>query len=137
MTFKRRVKEVMSKGLWMKRVPQRRVRASVLALAAALSLPLHAADMGDTDAQYAAVATLGESNGIALQCKYLDLVREMKQAVVAHAPKERSFGMAFDDATNRAFLAFAHENATCPTHATLAQQVGERIEGVARAFAAQ
>lgn len=88
------------------------------------------------DPRYAAVGALGELNGVALQCKYLDQVRRMKAAVVTHAPKQRSFGLAFDEATNKAFLVFAREAAACPTHAAFEAAVGERIATMQQAFAA-
>lgn len=95
------------------------------------------ANAGDADDRHAAVAALGELNGVALQCRYLNLVRRMKQAVVDHAPKERSFGLAFDQATNEAFLAFARNAGVCPTPVTLASQVDEGVARVAAAFTAQ
>lgn len=89
------------------------------------------------DPRYAAVEGLGALNGVALQCKYLDQVRRMKAAVVAYAPKERSFGLAFDQATNEAFLAFARNNEACPTHDGLEREVGHQIDRMATAFAAR
>ena len=62
--------------------------------------------IGGDDPRHQAVKDLGTLNGVALQCRYLDEVRRMKQAVVANAPKQRSFGLAFDEATNQSFLAF-------------------------------
>ena len=107
------------------------VRASVMCL----SLGLAAAVWADDDPRYRAVAALGELNGVALQCKYLDQVRRMKAAVVAHAPKERSFGLAFDQATNDAFLAFVRDRESCPTHGGLERRVGHRIDALRAAFA--
>ncbi|MCB1786393.1 MAG: hypothetical protein KDJ33_09090 [Gammaproteobacteria bacterium] len=103
----------------------------VVALSAAV--PVNA----DDDPRYLAVAGLGELNGVALQCKYLDQVRRMKAAVVEHAPKERSFGLAFDQATNDAFLAFARNNDVCPSHDGLERKVGHQIDRLAEAFAAR
>ncbi len=91
----------------------------------------------DVTAQYEAVAALGELNGVALQCKYLDQVRRMKAAVVANAPKERSFGLAFDEATNKSFLAFAREQRSCPGTGGFEDRVGERIESMRQVFAAE
>ncbi len=94
------------------------------------------ATAGET-AQYDAVTALGELNGVALQCKYLDQVRRMKTAVVANAPKERSFGLAFDEATNKSFLAFAREQRPCPGRGGFEDQVGERVESMRQAFVAE
>lgn len=95
------------------------------------------AQAADQDPRYAAVADLGALNGVALQCKYIDQVRRMKGAVVIHAPKERSFGLAFDQATNDAFLAFARNGEACPTHEGLARQVGHQIDRLAEVFASR
>ena len=105
--------------------------------AAILVLTLSGLTVGaDQDPRYAAVERLGALNGIALQCKYLDQVRRMKSAVVASAPKERSFGLAFDQATNDAFLAFIRDQAACPAHDSLERQVGHRIDAMKAAFGA-
>lgn len=88
----------------------------------------------DDEPRYRAVSAVGELNGVALQCRYLDQVRRMKGAVVAYAPKERSYGLAFDEATNSAFLAFARRNDSCPVHAEFEQEVGRRIEHMAQTF---
>lgn len=105
----------------------------LLAVILALSLP-SLAFTADDDPRYAAVKGLGGLNGVALQCKYIDQVRRMKSAVVANAPKERSFGLAFDEATNGAFLAFIRDGKSCPTHATLERQVGHQIDAMRAAF---
>ena len=97
-------------------------------------LPL-AASPADPDPRYAAVEALGQLNGIALPCKFLDQVRRMKAAVVEHAPKERSFGLAFDEATNAAFLAFVRGGEGCPSHDAFQREVGHRIDGMVDAFA--
>ena len=91
-----------------------------------LALPVAAADQPDI--RYSAVSALGELNGVALQCKYLDQVRRMKAAIVVNAPKERSFGLAFDEATNEAFLAFMRTGEACPTHERLERSVGHAID---------
>lgn len=89
----------------------------------------------DSDAQYAAVRALGALNGVALQCKYVDEIRRMKAAVVDNAPKERSFGIAFDESTNDAFLAFIREGGICPGPAGFSEQVDAGVEELRRAFA--
>ena len=86
------------------------------------------------DARYRVIRELGELNGIALQCRYIDQVRRMKAAVVLNAPKERSFGLAFDEATNRSFLAFIEEKAVCPHPETFERQVGHQVDALRAAF---
>lgn len=88
----------------------------------------------DTNSQYGAVKALGELNGVALHCKYLNEVRRMKAAVVDNAPKERSFGIAFDESTNDAFLEFLREGRTCPGPAGFSEQIDKAIEDLHGAF---
>ena len=108
------------------------MKAQVLLLAA-LVAPVSSTG-ADLDVRYQSIGALGELNGIALQCRYLDQVRRMKQAVVASAPKERSFGLAFDQATNRSFLEFVAQGRPCPGQAGFGLQVGERIDAVRLSF---
>jgi hypothetical protein len=100
----------------------------------ALVLSVSAIAAGEEDPRYAAVKGLGQLNGVALQCKYIDQVRRMKAAVVASAPKDRSFGLAFDTATNEAFLAFIQDDAACPAHAELERRIGHQIDAMRAAF---
>ncbi len=113
--------------------PMKVLRCGVMFLALTAAATVSASD----DARYQAVSALGELNGVALQCKYLDQVRRMKAAVVDHAPKERSFGLAFDQATNDSFLAFVRSGVGCPPHESLERQVGHQIDRMAEAFAAR
>lgn len=87
-----------------------------------------------TDPRYRAISELGTLNGIALQCRYVDQVRRLKSAVVAYAPKERSFGLAFDEATNDSFLRFMREKDVCPGKTSFSRLVGHRIDDVKSAF---
>ncbi len=87
-----------------------------------------------SDAQYQAIRGLGELNGIALQCHYLDQTRRMKKALVEALPKRRALGQGFDDVTNEAFLRFIEEKARCPERAEFEQRVGEAIQVLRRAF---
>lgn len=111
-------------------LPSRLCLPAMLVLACAAG----GATAADPDPRYAAVDGLGTLNGVALQCKYLDQVRRMKSAVVEHAPKERSFGLAFDEATNRSFLAFIRAGEGCPSHDTLERRVGHQIDALRAAF---
>lgn len=88
----------------------------------------------DTDARYDAVKALGRLNGIALQCRYIDQVSRMKQAVVATVPKERSFGLAFDQAANDSFLAFIQQQSLCPGPAGFDKDVSQQIELLQQIF---
>ena len=85
-------------------------------------------------AQYDSVKALGALNGVALACRQVDQVRRMKAAVVANAPKERSFGLAFDEATNQAFLDFVNQHRPCPGPETLRRRVDAAVSGLAQPF---
>ena len=91
----------------------------------------------DTDARYDAVKALGRLNGIALQCKYIDQVSRMKQAVVKTVPKERSFGLAFDQAANDSFLEFTLKQNSCPGPAGFEEDVSQKIELLQQTFKKQ
>jgi len=88
------------------------------------------------DAQYQAIRALGQLNGVALHCKFLDQTRHMKEALVAALPKRRALGDAFDRATDEAYLAFLRQPQACPTPATFAEQVGRGIEALRVVFPA-
>lgn len=105
-------------------------------LAGVLLLLAYSARATD-DPRYLSVQALGALNGIALQCKYIDQVRRMKSAVVATAPKERSFGLAFDQATNDAYLVAIRSGQACPGPAGFATQVDESIQAMQRAFSTE
>ena len=99
-------------------------------------VPLLAASpvAADSDTRYDAVKALGRLNGVALQCKYIDQVSRMKQAVVKRVPKERSFGLAFDQAANDSFLAFIQERSPCPGPAGFEKDVTQQIEHLEQVF---
>jgi hypothetical protein len=108
-----------------------RIKAYACLLCLAMSPGVMASER--TDARYAAVSALGSLNGVALQCRYIDQVRRMKTAIVTNVPKERSFGLAFDEATNDAFLAFIRNGDTCPPHEALQRRVGHAIDDLVEA----
>lgn len=105
-------------------------------LASLIATSLVIAD-ADADARYDAVKSLGRLNGIALQCKYFDQVSRMKQAVVSNVPKQRSFGLAFDQAANESFLAFIRERSACPGPAGFENDVSQQIEFLQQVFKQQ
>ncbi len=88
----------------------------------------------DDDARYQVIADLGRLNGIALHCKYLDQVRNMKEAVVENAPKQRSYGIKFDEATNDGFLAMIQSAQPCPGPAGFSEQVKAAVSELQRIF---
>jgi protein SCO1 len=64
-----------------------------------------AAALADEAAGLAAVDQLGRANGQALACKQMNASARTRNALIAHAPKTRQSGEAFEAATNKAFLA--------------------------------
>jgi hypothetical protein len=100
-----------------------------------LALLAPPAQGADPLAQYDAIRALGTLNGVALYCKSLDQVRRLKEAVVANAPKERSFGLAFEESTDASFRAALTKREPCPSPAGFAEQVGAAIEVLRQAFA--
>jgi hypothetical protein len=89
---------------------------------------------GSTQAQYDAIRALGRLNGEALACRHLEQVRRMKAVVIANAPKERSFGLAFDEASNAGFLDFLEQGRPCPGGAALDARIDEATRTVVEAF---
>jgi hypothetical protein len=50
-----------------------------------------------------AVAELGRINGLALACQQPQVVARAKELMIAHVPKTRSHGEAFEAATSQAY----------------------------------
>lgn len=100
-----------------------------------VSTPVWAAGMDNE--QLGAVQKLGELNGTALNCHYLDETRRMKKALVLALPKRRQYGELFDTATNTAFLKTVETRAECPVEETFSQQVDAAILELEAAFANQ
>ena len=67
-----------------------------------------------TDAQTKAIESIGELNGVALQCSYIDKVQLIKLVLVKNLPKQRILGQLFEDATNRSFMKFMESGQDCP-----------------------
>ena len=101
------------------------------ALAACLVMPLTASF---AESGHDAIKQLGALNGIALACRYVDEVSRMKAAVVANAPKERSYGLAFDESTNAGFMSFIDKKAPCPAKSSLSKQIDTEIENLENTF---
>ncbi|MCW9024291.1 MAG: hypothetical protein OQK73_06380 [Gammaproteobacteria bacterium] len=88
----------------------------------------------ETEPQRQSIEALGELNGIALHCQYLEHVRFIKQSLVETLPKKRRLGDIFEDATNTSFLAFAQRRDSCPSPAEFDQQVNAAIDQLYKAF---
>ena len=90
-----------------------------------------------TDDQYNRIKRLGELNGVALHCSFLDEARRLKGALVIALPKRRQLGQAFEDVTNESFLAFIRSNSSCPDEALFSRQVDEAIDALNAAFSTE
>ncbi|HEX6734907.1 MAG TPA: hypothetical protein VF096_08830 [Azonexus sp.] len=76
------------------------------------------------DAGTAAIASLGQINGIALACQQPAIASRARNAMQTTAPKTRASGEAFEQATSAAFLEQG-KGSTCPDVATLAAQLAD------------
>jgi len=107
------------------------------AAAAAVIMALAVQAQAVTDHQYNSIKQLGELNGVALNCKFLDETRRMKKALVQALPKRRQLGQAFDDITNNSFLAFIQAKSPCPDAAEFSEKVDTAIQALNAAFSTQ
>ncbi len=80
-----------------------------------------------TPEQHAAVISLGELNGVALQCGYTADMRRMKKALVDAVPKVSQLGELFEDATRQGFLDMVQKNLPCPNLAPFHNDVDGAI----------
>jgi len=87
-----------------------------------------------TDTQQQAINSLGQLNGVALQCKQHAEMQRMKQAMVENLPKQRSLGEHYDKATNQSFLDFARNSKGCPQNSDFKRQVDTAINQLQHAF---
>jgi hypothetical protein len=88
-----------------------------------------------TESQLDSVDALGELNGVALQCKYLEQTQRIKLALVKNLPKQRELGEKFDNTTNQSFMNFMNTKSSCPDSQFFSGQVGLAILKLESAFA--
>lgn len=88
------------------------------------TLSWHAAAANDDKLQQT-VSELGTLNGIALACDQPALSARAREIMIDTAPKERSVGEYFEQATQQSFLAYGSAGKTCPDGKALASQVDE------------
>jgi hypothetical protein len=89
-----------------------KTKLKILALLSALIWQSTA--MAASDKQLLAVAEMGRLNGVALQCKYLDQVQEIKRLLVLNLPKERALGDWFEQKTSASYMGFIESKVGCP-----------------------
>jgi hypothetical protein len=73
------------------------------------------------------IATLGELNGIALQCGYRHQVERIKHELLLVLPRKRELGEWFEIKTNESFLRFMANNDSCPSAPIFAQRLDAAI----------
>jgi hypothetical protein len=101
----------------------------------ACAVPTEPTDPTDpTEIGFAEVRTLGTLNGQALACRQLDASSRAKTLMIGYAPKTRRYGIAFESATNAAFLAATRNGAPCPTEADLAARLAESATALQAVF---
>lgn len=100
----------------------------------ALSLLLLVAVPAAATSQEQALKALGALNGAALQCRYMDEMHRIKDAVVTYVPRTRSMGILFEEATSESYLALIREESACPPREKFAREVDDAIEALAAAF---
>jgi hypothetical protein len=98
-------------------------------LASLLPAPAFAADAGSE-----AIAALGRVNGMALACQQPAIASRARNAMTTTAPKTRSNGEAFENATNAAYLEQGKGGA-CPAAGELAAALGSAEKNLQAAFA--
>lgn len=89
--------------------------------------PLCASAADDAAAPFpAALRELGKVNGVALACGYTEVAARVKALVLERAPKTRSLGQVFEEATREAFAQQVAADSRCPAREFLAAQVSRR-----------
>lgn len=77
------------------------------------------------DAGLAAVQDLGSLNGQALACGQMAISGKTKGLMLAYAPKTRSYGEAFEEATNAVYLEQGRDQGSCPEAADFTVKLNE------------
>ncbi len=80
----------------------------------------HAAD---ADAGLRAIQALGGVNGQALACSEVQAAARAKSLMLAHAPKTQRFGVAYEEATQAAYLAQTRGTDPCPDAISLTDRI--------------
>ena len=96
----------------------------LLALAAAPGA-VTSADAADAEAGLVAIRSLGSVNGQALACAEVQVAARAKSLMLAHAPKTRRFGVAFEEATQAAYQAQTRATTPCPDAIRLTDQLNK------------
>lgn len=87
-----------------------------------------------TEKQLAAIGAMGKLNGIALQCSFKDQMQRIKMNLVLHLPKQRELGVWFEQTTNKSFMEFMSNDATCPDEQEFKLMVDGAVEKIEKTF---
>ena len=90
--------------------------------------------LAGNDAQLQAIEAMGQLNGVALQCRYIDQVRKIKMALVESLPKQRMLGEWFEQSTSTSFMLFMEKDMVCPVAQSFHQEVDEAIKKIKSEF---
>lgn len=96
-----------------------------------LSLPMYQAFAAEHGT--AAIEALGKVNGMALACQQPAIASRARNALVTTAPKTRTNGELFENATNAAYLEQG-KGAACPDTASFSKALGEAEKNLQAAF---
>ncbi|MCP3671010.1 MAG: hypothetical protein GY814_11370 [Gammaproteobacteria bacterium] len=88
----------------------------------------------ETAEQQNSIRYLGQLNGVALHCNYIDQMRRMKRVLVTALPRRRHLGQLFDDVTNTSFLEFIKSKSVCPGEQQFLLKVDAAVAVVNQAF---
>ena len=100
----------------------------------AAALGYQSSVIASNDSKLDAIADIGELNGIALQCRYVEQMQRIKRALVVNLPKKRELGSWFEEKTNNSFMDFMAKGSSCPEQAIFETQVGIAIERIEMEF---
>lgn len=87
-----------------------------------------------SDSQTQSILRLGELNGIALKCQYLQQARQIKLSLVQSLPKQRGLGEIYENETNRSFLELINSDKACPGEATIEDMIQKAITNMKQHF---
>lgn len=106
----------------------------VFAFAGLLSAGPVCADEELTSALRSSLENLGQLNGQALACQQMALSSRLRNILIHEAPKERSVGELFEQATQAAYLAQGQTGQACPDSKVLANRVEAAASELHRAL---
>ncbi len=89
-----------------------RIKLTIIALLSGLFW--QSTSLAINNEQLSTIAEMGRLNGIALNCQYVQEIRQIKQILIANLPTKKALGVWFQQKTNDAYIAFMNSHKTCP-----------------------